>query len=82
VTRRIVVNRPREENSLQVGGYVQHREQELGMEMRETFVWQTYKWGVEAQVDWYEAFADVLGECRKAHVLSMGSMAVTSSVRG
>jgi hypothetical protein len=48
----------------------------------ETFVWQTYKWGVEAQVDWYEAFADVLGERRKAHVLSMGSMAVTSSVRG
>jgi hypothetical protein len=42
--------------------YVCRRQQELGMAERETFVPQTYDWGSEAQVDWYEAFAEVMGE--------------------
>src|SRR5947209_2905748 len=41
--------------------YVCRRKQELGMAERETFVPQSYDWGSEAQVDWYEAFAEVMG---------------------
>jgi len=55
--------------------YVQHRKEELGRAMRETFVPQTYDWGQEAQVDWYEAFAEVMGEPCKVYVFSMRSMA-------
>ena len=32
-----------------------------GMMARETCVPQSYAWGVEAQVDWYEAYADLSG---------------------
>jgi hypothetical protein len=45
------------------------------MAERETFVPQTYDWGSEAQVDWYEAFAEVGGERRKVYVFAMRSMA-------
>jgi hypothetical protein len=38
--------------------YVERRKQELGLGSRETFVPQSYQWGAEARVDWYEAFAD------------------------
>lgn len=55
--------------------YVCRRRQELGMAERETFVPQVYDWGSEAQVDWYEAFAEVLGERRKVYVFAMRSMA-------
>jgi transposase len=55
--------------------YVQYRKQELGIAERETFVPQTYEWGQEAQVDWYEAFAEVMGERQKIYVFSMRSMA-------
>jgi len=55
--------------------YVSRRKQELGVAERETFVPQTYDWGSEAQVDWYEAFAEVLGERRQVHCFSMRSMA-------
>jgi transposase len=54
---------------------VQYRKEELGIVVRETFVPQTYEWGQEAQVDWYEAFAEVLGERSKVYVFSMRSMA-------
>ena len=27
--------------------------------VQETFIPQSYDWGVEAQVDWYEAYADL-----------------------
>ena len=40
-----------------VRGFVQRRRQQLGLERREVFVPQTYAWGSEAQVDWYEAWA-------------------------
>ena len=55
--------------------YVCRRKQELGMAERETFVPQSYDWSSEAQVDWYEAFAEVLGERRVVHCFSMRSMA-------
>ena len=55
--------------------YVQCRKQKLGLETRETFVPQSYSWGVEAQVDWYEAYADIGGERQKQYVFCMRSMA-------
>ena len=55
--------------------YVSKRKPEMGGTSRETFVPQAYAWGVEAQVDWYEAYADLGGERRKMQVFSMRSMA-------
>jgi transposase len=55
--------------------YVCRRKQELGVAERETFVPQSYSWGSEAQVDWYEAFVEVLGERRKLYCFAMRSMA-------
>jgi hypothetical protein len=43
--------------------------------VHETYVPQSYAWGVEAQVDWYEASADLSGERTKLQVFSMRSMA-------
>jgi transposase len=55
--------------------YVQERKAVLGLVVHETFVPQSYPWGVEAQVDWYEAYADLAGERTKLQVFSMRSMA-------
>jgi transposase len=55
--------------------YVQKRKIELGLVVHETFVPQSYPWGVEAQVDWYEAYADLSGERTKLQVFAMRSMA-------
>ncbi len=55
--------------------YVCRRKRELGLVARETFVPQVYDWGSEAQVDWYEAFAEVVSEQRKVYVFAMRSMA-------
>ena len=55
--------------------YVRQRKQELGLLTREPYVPQSYDWGVEAQVDWYEAYADLDGVRRKLHVFSLRSMA-------
>ncbi|MDQ1471554.1 MAG: hypothetical protein QOJ99_3034 [Bryobacterales bacterium] len=55
--------------------YVHRRKIALGLAMQETFVPQSYDWGVEAQVDWYEAHADMAGERTKLQVFSMRSMA-------
>lgn len=57
-----------------VRGYVQRRRQQLGLERREVFVPQTYAWGSEAQVDWYEAWATLSGERVKLQVFEMRSM--------
>jgi transposase len=54
--------------------YVERRRQELGLAAREICVPQTYEWGAEAQVDWYEAWADLGGERVKLQVFSMRSM--------
>lgn len=58
-----------------VRGYVQRRRQQLGLEHREVFVSQSYEWGSEAQVDWYEAFALLSGDRVKLQVFEMRSMA-------
>ena len=55
--------------------YVHERKIALGLVVHETFVPQSYAWGVEAQVDWYEAYADLSGERTKLQVFSMRSMA-------
>jgi len=47
----------------------------LGLTGRETFIPQSYVWGGEAQVDWYEAYADICGERQKAYVFCLRSMA-------
>jgi transposase len=41
----------------------------------EVFVPQSYDWGVEAQVDWYESYADLDGVRTKLQVFEMRSMA-------
>jgi len=55
--------------------YVAKRKEELGLANRQTCVPQSYDWGNEAQVDWYEAWADLAGERTKLQVFSMRSMA-------
>jgi hypothetical protein len=47
----------------------------LGFVERETCVPQSYSWGSEAQIDWYEAYADLSGERVKLQVFAMRSMA-------
>jgi transposase len=58
-----------------VRSYVRQRKQELGLKGGETFVPQSYRWGQEAQVDWYEVFAELGGERQKLYVFCMRSMA-------
>ena len=55
--------------------YVRKRKQELGFLHQETFIPQSYAYGVEAQVDWYDAWAEIDEEMRKVHVFCMRSMA-------
>jgi len=55
--------------------YVRERKIELKLIKHETFIPQSYAWGQEAQVDWYEAAADIEGERQKAYVFCMRSMA-------
>ena len=50
--------------------YVQKRKLALGIVVHETFVPQSYQWGVEAQVDWYEAYADLSGHRTRLQVPS------------
>jgi transposase len=55
--------------------YVHDRKIALGLMVSKTCVPQSYAWGVEAQVDWYEAYADLAGERTKLQVFAMRSMA-------
>src|SRR5205809_6190829 len=55
--------------------YVHDRKFALGLLAREVCVAQSYEWGVEAQVDWYEAYADLAGERTKLYVFALRSMA-------
>jgi transposase len=55
--------------------YVRKRKIELGLAGGEVFVPQTYQWGQEGQVDWYEAYAEIDGEERKVYAFCMRSMA-------
>lgn len=55
--------------------YVGRRKHELGLMVRETFVPQSYEWGQEGQVDWYEAEAELGGERVRLQVFCLRSMA-------
>src|SRR5271157_2809885 len=55
--------------------YVRRRKQELGVAARETFVPQSYDWGVEAQVDWYEAAVQFDEGRQITYFFTMRSMA-------
>ncbi len=55
--------------------YVRERKIQLQLIGHETFIPQSYSWGTEAQVDWYEAYADICGERELAYVFCMRSMA-------
>lgn len=55
--------------------HVRERKAALGLLRRETFVPQSYAWGSEAQVDWYEAEADLDGVRETLQVFAMRSMA-------
>jgi hypothetical protein len=62
IWRRIQQERPESQVAEStIRQYVRERKHELGLLKRETFVPQSYSWGVEAQVDWYEAYAEVDG---------------------
>jgi transposase len=54
--------------------YVRERKRELGWSSRATCVPQSYAPGQEAQVDWYEAWAELNGELTLLQVFSMRSM--------
>ena len=58
-----------------VRNHVRERKRQMGLVARETFVPQSYAWGQEAQVDWYEAWADLGGERTRLQVFAMRSMA-------
>ena len=58
-----------------VRGYVHQRRRLSGLGGHEVFIPQSYDWGVEAQVDWYEAYADIDGVRTKLQVFEMRSMA-------
>src|SRR5713226_8999371 len=55
--------------------YVGIRRRELGLKGREVFVPQSYSWGQEGQVDWFEAVAKLGGERCKLQFFAMRSMA-------
>lgn len=55
--------------------YVRSRKLALGLLAGETFVPQSYPWGSEAQVDWYEALADLAGVPTTLQVFVFRSMA-------
>lgn len=58
-----------------VRGYVQRQRRQTGFGAHEVFIPQSYDLGVEAQVDWYESYADLDGERTKLQVFEMRSMA-------
>lgn len=55
--------------------YVRERKAALGLLSGETYVPQSYPWGQEAQVDWYEAVAELDGERATLYVFVLRSMA-------
>ena len=57
-----------------VRAYVREKKLKIGLIHRETFVPQSYGWGQEGQVDWYEMYADLGGERQKAQIFCLRSM--------
>jgi hypothetical protein len=56
--------------------YVRQRKQELGLAKRETYVPQSYEWGVEAQVDFHEPQR----RCQRVHRFSPAAAAAAAVV--
>ncbi len=54
---------------------VRDRRLELGLTAREACVPQAYDWGVEAQVDWYEATVELDCEMQRVQIFALHSMA-------
>jgi transposase len=76
IWRRILAERPEYKVAeVTIRQYVRARKQELGWSSRATCVPQSYEWGQEGQVDWYEAWAELGGEQCLLQVFSMRSMA-------
>ena len=80
IYHRIVTEMPEEhrrvaESTVRNHVHARKRAFGLGLATRETFVPQSYAWGREAQVDWYEAYAELGGERIKLQVFAMRSMA-------
>ena len=59
--------------------YVRERRAAMGLLRRETFVPQSYTWGEEGQVDWYEAEAELGDERVSLQVFVLRSMASGAS---
>ena len=59
----------------QVRRYVRQRKHELGLAAPEVFVPQSYSFGQEAQVDWYEAMVKLGDQAQKLYFFAMRSMA-------
>src|SRR5258708_37240323 len=55
--------------------FVRERKIQLRLVGQETFIPQSYVWGGEAQVHWYEAYAGICGERDLACVFCMRTMA-------
>ena len=55
--------------------YVRERKLQVGLIHRETFVAQSYGWGQEGQVDWYEMDAELGGERKRVQMFCLRSMA-------
>ncbi len=55
--------------------YVRERKQQLGLGSGEIYIPQSYQWGQEAQIDWYEAWVLFGEEQQKAQIFSCRSMA-------
>jgi transposase len=55
--------------------YVRQRKAAMGLLGHEVFVPQSYQFGGEAQVDWYEIWAEFDGQPRKVYIFCMRSMA-------
>ena len=58
-----------------VRAYVREKKLKIGLLHRETFVPQSYTFGQEGQVDWYEMYAELGGESQKVQVFCLRSMA-------
>jgi transposase len=55
--------------------YVREKKLQIGLIHRETFVPQSYSWGQEGQVDWYEMAAELGGERQTVQMFCLRSMA-------
>ncbi|MEO6725885.1 MAG: IS21 family transposase [Blastocatellia bacterium] len=55
--------------------YVRERKERMGLGRGEIFIPQSYQWGQQAQVDWYEAWVRFGPEPEKVQIFSCRSMA-------